>query len=257
MAVQFGVLDRIKKRFSDATQTYDAYARVQDEASERVFERIFQYAKMSGSQTALELGSGTGLLTRRLVQAGLFDRLTVTDISETMLKVNERLAGSHNGLVFDQMDVNLLEPVLSVDVIVANMCFQWTEDPETVLQRAAGALKKHGLVAFTVPVAGSFEEWKSAAGAADVPFTANALYAEEDWARFVEQADLSVSADVFTYRMKYPDIASFFHALKYIGAHTSLHHQPLSAAEMRRLVRAAPEPFNITYRIAVITGVKL
>ncbi len=249
-------LTKIHRNFSEATRTYDAHAQVQDVVSAKLANEIFERSGRKNYQNCLEVGAGTGLLTRRLVESKVFSSHVITDLSETMLRVNRRLTPESDAIRYQQADLNAFSIDGSFDVVAGNMCLQWVLDPEVTLNALASCLNPQGLLAFSVPVFGSFPEWRRAAAAAGVPFTANPLYGADDWARFAGEIDLKVSVNTFDSTSHFPTIAHFFQSLKRIGASTATHVPVQSPVSMRKLMQQAPSPFSITYKIAVILAVK-
>jgi malonyl-ACP O-methyltransferase BioC len=245
-------LARIHQKFSEATLSYDSHARVQEEAARELAHEILSKSSGRGYYSVLEVGAGTGLLTRKLTAAETFGRFLISDISETMLRVNRRLTGADDRITYQQMDLNEITLEQTFDVITGNMCLQWVIDPERTLRDLLEMLEPGGLLAFSVPVFGSFPEWRKACALADVPFTANPLYGADDWARFVSETDARVSVKTIDSVKTFEHIAAFFHSLKRIGASTATHMEPLQPSAMRRLIRAADKPFTITYKIALI-----
>jgi malonyl-CoA O-methyltransferase len=249
-------LTKIHRSFSEATRTYDANAQVQDIASERLAADVLERSRRKKYSTCLEVGAGTGLLSRRLTEPGIFASHLITDLSETMLRVNKRLLPETDAITFRQADLNAFSVEGTFDVIAGNMCLQWVSDPESTLGSLSEHLNPGGLLAFSVPVFGSFPEWHEAANSAGVPFTANPLYGADDWARFVSERDFQVKVNTFDSTSHYPSISHFFQSLKRIGASTATHMPVQSPASMRKLLQHAPEPFRITYKVAIILAIK-
>jgi SAM-dependent methyltransferase len=96
----------------------------------------------AGGLDVLDLGAGTGKLTRTLVEAG--HRVTAVDVSDGMLAVLERALPQATVLVGSGEQIPVADH--SIDVITVAQAWHWMSQPETALE-CARVLRPGGLLA--------------------------------------------------------------------------------------------------------------
>lgn len=126
----------------------DQYAKFQRER-EQPFADLIALVRAAPHLRVIDLGCGTGTLTKRLHRV-LNARETVgLDRSERMLDVARR-----EPLANVRFEVGAIEDVAGeneYDVIVSNAAFHWVEDHEALLRRLFAALTPGGQLAFQLP----------------------------------------------------------------------------------------------------------
>jgi malonyl-CoA O-methyltransferase len=238
---------QVAAAFSAAAATYDEAAEAQVIAADRLVQ-VVRSAQLPDRPRVLEVGCGTGILTRRLLPVLGGDWL-VTDLSPAMVKA----AGAMGGATFRVMDAEAPDATGPFDLIVSNLAAQWFADLPCTLGRLAGLLAPGGRMAISTLGAGTFAEWRAAherlgldSGIPSYPHPAQ-----------VETMlpGLRVLNQPFTVR--YDDARTFVRALKAIGAGTPRPgHRPLSPAQMRKVLAAMRSPADVTYdlMIAIFTA---
>lgn len=117
---------------------------------------------LGNQDQVVEIGCGTGLLTELLHTPG--QAYLATDLSPEMLEqCRARLAEpeghQRQGLSFAVLDGQTATFAAPPATIVSNLTCQWFADPVAGLVRLA---RQTPLLAFSVPLAGSFPEWEAA-----------------------------------------------------------------------------------------------
>jgi len=131
-----------------STWSPEQYNRFRGERQQPFFDLI-ALIEPAANLRVVDLGCGTGELTR-----ALHDRLpgasTVgLDSSETMLAQSEAFAAP--GLRFARADVATFAPVAEYDVVVSNAALQWLPDHGELFARLARALAAGGQLAVQMP----------------------------------------------------------------------------------------------------------
>ena len=116
----------------------------------------------------LEVGCGTGILTRHLVDAYPRQRLCVTDISPAMLKL-ARQNIEHSRVEWSVLDAETESTGKTYDLIVANMAMQWFERLKPGLANLQAMLKDRGTILFSLPGPQTFHEWREVLKELDFP----------------------------------------------------------------------------------------
>lgn len=150
---------QIGAAFAAAAQRYDESAHVQRIVAHRLAARASS-EQIAPDADILEIGCGTGLLTREIRKTWPDARLTATDIAPEMIAAT---AGHDLGARLIVMDGEA--PELGdeqFDLILSSLTFQWFDDLPRTLVRLHALLKPGGLLCFATMGAQSFESWRKA-----------------------------------------------------------------------------------------------
>jgi len=239
---------RIAAAFGRA-EHYEVAATVQRIAANALAGRIAA-ADLPPEPRILELGCGTGFLTRALQEAVGPARWMVSDIAPAM--VDRARAALTIDADYRIIDGEAVDPALGrFDLIASSLAFQWFADLPSAVARLAALLTEGGLLAFSTMAADGFPEWTAALAAeglrAGTPAysgqTALATLAPPGFRAAVELADIPQSQ---------PDARTFLRRLKAIGAGTPAEgYRPLPPAALRAaMARFDAGPRIVTWRIA-------
>lgn len=146
--------DLVKLRFEHSFPTYDSHAIVQKDMAEKLTDYVFA-ACGEHYPSVLEIGCGTGFLTRHVVMDLKIKKLLINDISPEVIGYVEKIAPYCNFLIGDMENITF---DTKFDIIVSNATFQWAEDLETMIKRFYNILKPDGVLAFTTFGERNFEQ---------------------------------------------------------------------------------------------------
>ena len=238
---------RIAAAFSAAVASYEAAAEAQDLAATGLAERVAGLI-LPPNPRVLEVGCGTGLLTRRLLPK-VGGHWLITDIAPAMVDAT-RTALPPGAAEFRVMDGERPEGIApaSLDLIVSNLAAQWFADLPAALIELESLLAPGGRLLLTTLGWRSFGEWRHAhdllglsCGTPRYP-TAVQLHVA---------TGAKVDADCFTVR--YEDGHGFVRALKAIGAGTPAPgYRRLSTGALRQVLAELGTPCTITYEILTV-----
>ena len=124
------------------------YARFADERSRPFFDLLALVTPISGGR-AVDLGCGSGELTRDLHQKIGASETLGLDSSEAMLAKSAEHAGG--GLVFERGDIAIFSPSGPFDLVFSNAALHWVPDHPALLTRLTAMVKPGGQLAFQVP----------------------------------------------------------------------------------------------------------
>jgi trans-aconitate 2-methyltransferase len=124
------------------------YERFRDERSQPFFD-LMALVEARPAMRVVDLGCGTGELTRVLHQTLNAGETLGLDASVAMLAKSEAFAGA--GLRFEQRDIGEFTADGEFDLIFSNAALHWLQDHEALLGRLTKALKPDGQLTVQVP----------------------------------------------------------------------------------------------------------
>jgi trans-aconitate 2-methyltransferase len=124
------------------------YERFERERSAPFFDLLDLVVPCPGARV-VDLGCGTGALTRALHERTRAGSTVGIDSSEAMLKRSAEHAGG--GLTFELGDIAEWTPSGPVDLIFSNAALHWIDDHDERLRGLTGALSPGGQLAVQVP----------------------------------------------------------------------------------------------------------
>jgi len=131
--------------FSKIAAEYEEHAAVQKSASETLLKLL----KIGRNDDVLDLGCGTGHLTRKI--RSLTKGMVVgIDPSEGMIR--EAVEKSKSlGILYEVKSAENIDYCETFDVIFCNSAFQWFRDPEKAIKNCYGALRRNGRIGIQAP----------------------------------------------------------------------------------------------------------
>ncbi len=246
----------ISRRFGGAVATYDAHSGLQRHAALGLAERIAG-ASLPAHPRVLEIGCGTGhlseLLARRLASAVPGDTAShnflLTDIAPAMVAACRHRLADLPQLRYAVMDGERPAVAGGFDLVCANLATQWFRRLGPSLAGLAALLAPGGVLAVTVVSEDTFTEWRAAhralgltAGTPDFPAVVQLpeLFPAAGKLQIDEERHLDHPSSPL----------EFLRALRAIGADTPTPgHRPLSAGELRRVLRQLGAAPAVTYHL--------
>lgn len=244
---------RIAARFGAAAPAYEAHSQVQRQAAQRLAERV-KALSLPGAPAVLEIGCGTGHLTRELLPVIGGDWL-VSDIAPAMVHACRHDIGA--SACYAVMDGE--EPSLAAgrfDLVVASLAAQWFVDLPGALAALSELLKPGGCIAIATLGIETFTEWRAAHAEAGVLASTPSYPDAEQLARAFP-AGMRVEIEEELLLEPLADPLEFLRGLRHIGADTPAPGtQPLSAGQLRQVMRTLADArhggisYHLLYAIA-------
>ncbi len=190
----------------------------------------------------LELGCGTGLFSRHLIERYPQGHFMLTDASPAMLaECRKNLAATGAQRIdFAVMDAGSAGTLGAFDLIAMSMTLHWLAEQSASLERLRFLLAPSGILLYAALGPESFAEWRAVLDALGL---ASGLARLESLPAIVEEERLA------------PDATSlaFLRRMKSVGGLTPREgYRPLSPGALRRAIRAAdasgrPTTWHIVY----------
>ena len=218
--------------FGRAAPSYEANATLQRLVAGRLAQRIMQAGPLPGGEhpRILEIGSGTGLLTRALRRRMPGATIIATDLAPEMLRACRNSMPGDDSLEMVAMDAARPAVAGGFDLVCSSLALQWLPDPPATLRGLSRLLRPGGRLHVSTLLAGTLEEWRAVFAAEGLP-DAGLEY------RSIEQMRAGFGGvwDAETIAVAHPDGLSFLRALRGIGADRRAQAgRPAGAGRMRR-----------------------
>ncbi len=138
-----------QKKFQQAAESYDKVSHIQKEMARDLIGLISQFG---GQGKILELGCGTGNLSRQLMQYFPSGNIVLSDISPVMLEQCRNLLaiGEFHGVIsWEITDAEKPMSYRDLSLICSNAMVQWFQDLKSHLQYVNDCLVPNGIYLFS------------------------------------------------------------------------------------------------------------
>lgn len=231
LAVSTQVIQRVDKslvagRFGRRAASYEAATPVQQSMAQRLAEVVRRHVARDNVRRILDLGCGTGGLTRMLRESFPSAEITGVDISPGMVEFARRHSP---GVDFVAADAEQYVHGLArgYDLIVSNATIQWFQHPGETLRACRSLLTAEGLLALSTFGHETFRELRAsfvhAYDKAGAPYRKHVA----EFARAQFWRDLLPDAAISEERFfqDFPDARSFLTNVREAGASNSFDRQ--------------------------------
>lgn len=217
----------LEKRFSENAPTYDQYAQVQ-----KIMARVLTKGITGSPLRILEVGCGTGYLTKQLCSLFPEARIQAVDLAPGMLEVARRRVQGQQ-VEFVCGDIEEMESLGGpFDLIISNAAFQWFNHVEDTVQRLCASLSPEGVLRFSTFGDLTFHELHTSFEKATQHLAVNAgppgqsFYSLSELITLCQRAVGSQDRAEITGREgleieTFAHVREFFHSIKKIGAANS------------------------------------
>lgn len=244
----------IGQNFSKRACSYHEHALLQQICAGRLMEILEEEHSKLISGDILEIGCGSGMITKQLFEHFADRNLCITDLSPMMLKnCEKRLQESYPNInaIYEILDGENFDRSNKYAWIVAGLVFQWFSDLEVCIDQIVKGLLPGGQLLFSVLEAQSFPEWRACCQELGLPFTGNRL--PELFKLKANETPYKKTVWHEIVKMRHSSAGHFFKHLKLIGANTGLSQQRLTPHEMKHLIQywdsKYSEGVTITYHV--------
>ncbi|MCL6621276.1 MAG: methyltransferase [Syntrophobacterales bacterium] len=255
----------LRRNFRRRAATYEQYAQVQRAMAGELLR--LAAAPAGTARRILEVGCGTGTLTRELRRLNPTAWLVAVDLDPEVLRRARAALSGDRRTSWLAMDAEALCRG-EFELIIANSVFQWFSRPRETLARYHGMLASGGLLAFSAMGPATFRElgqaWREAvlAGESSPPVPVAATFpAGLEWVAMLHQAgfrEVCLSRELKV--VSYPSVLDFLKAVQGTGA-VSPRPRPLTPRQLRRLLMVYHSLFGngvvpATYELLYLTAGK-
>jgi len=228
---------RLRASFERASGSYEAAASLQARVAAELLQRLELLRFSPG--VVLDLGSGTGRITRELKRRYPRARVIALDIAPGMLREARRHQRPWRR--FDRVCGDALRLPLrdgSIDLIFSNLMLQWCEPLAAALSEARRVLAPGGFLSFSTFGPATLYELRTAWAEADGYNHVNHFPDMHELGDGLVRAGLMEPVlDADRFEVGYLDVLTLMRDLKAIGAHNVTAGRPRALAGRERLTR--------------------
>ncbi len=216
--------EKVRRAFDRAAESYDKHAALQAEIGARMLDRL-DYIRIEPKRI-IDLGAGTGRITKDLSQRFPKSTVVALDLAEGMLKQCRSTQKQGLGRFFSRVqhlcaDVENL-PIASdsLDFAFSNVTFQWCNDLDKALQECYRVLTPGSLILFSSFGPDTLNELRTVWREIDNYNHVNAFIDMHDVGDALIRAGFqSPVLDVEQFTLTYDNSKDLMRELKAIGAH--------------------------------------
>lgn len=213
-------MSSIRRAFNKASNQYDDCAFLQKEIAQRLNQKLEVITTQP--KTVLDLGAGTGLLSKHLIKRFADAQLISLDFAQSSLQKNP----AKHTLCADAHQLPLADN--SMDIVVSNLMMQWCSDLKQLFAEIHRVLKNNGLVLFSTFGPDTLKELKKSWSVVDNTAHVNTFTDMHDIGDQMLGAGFqSPVMEMERLTLTYQNVTDLLHDLKAIGAQ-SVHNRSKS-----------------------------
>lgn len=236
--------EKIIANFDQAAKSYDNTAIIQKVCGEFLCNKIYEFAPDLLPQSILDLGAGTGFVSKILSQRFKRANFTLNDISSHMLDSAKKEFATRNNFKFvlgDLTDIDFDDH----DLIVSNLALQWIDNLELTLQNI---FNKSKILAFSCLSHGTFQSWYNILQNLYSDFRALQYPNQNELLDIISRlkpADFSMQ--LIEYKISFTDAKSLMVYLKKLGTQSSINSMPNHI--VKNLIQNYKQEFELNYQV--------
>ncbi len=148
---------KVKKQFEKSLDKYSENAIVQKIMAEKLVKNLPE----NSYSAILELGCGTGILTKEIAQKINFDHYIANDLLIKAKKYANLILPNSEFIVGNAQKISVGS---KVDLVISNAMFQWLKKLDTAAEHFRTFLNPEGILAFSTFSPENFKEIKAVTG---------------------------------------------------------------------------------------------
>lgn len=238
-AIDSKIKQQIANSFDGAASYYNEHADLQKEVADRLINSLQPWRDIIPSGPIIELGAGTGFVTKGLADLYSEREIEVTDLSEGMISFCNSKFRDQDNLNFKVLDAEQVpyfeDPHYAMTV--SGFAAHWFKNPAQTLAKWLEITKAGGLLLASFPGNESFPSWREHCKKLGIPFTGNQLPDVEEMVIKMSVGPAQVDYYEDTITQQYESANDFFEEIKKLGMGTQIEGRHLTSDERKLLVK--------------------
>tara|TARA_A100001015_G_C14990498_1_gene713684 strand:+ start:679 stop:1473 length:795 start_codon:yes stop_codon:yes gene_type:complete len=219
------IKEKIKLSFDKGSIKYDNFSSIQNMVGDlmiNILKETYPNLKSKISfKKVLELGSGTGEFSKKVLDLFDIKLFHLIDISPEMIKKSKSKLPSKN-IKFSINDFDYYQNFESQNFILSNMSLHWSSDIIKLIKKILSKLGKNSIFFFSVPDHSSFKVINNIFFKNEKNKVLNGLPEKKKILNIFDEKNFDTKFKTFNLQKKYKDPLSFLKELKQIGANTKI-----------------------------------
>ena len=242
----------VEQNFSKHPEDYNKIADTQREVAAKVAELIEDNCRTGEVLKILEIGCGTGFLSKEVMKRMPESDFLITDISPAMLEFCQTEIPAGISAKFAICDITQGAPDGIFDVITSSLAFQWVEDFEELIKDLHRHLTPEGELIFTTLTEGTFANIATIFEESDTLFPLPEMLSVEKLKQTVSCFE-NITLIEETYTEKYNSIKEFLDHIHKVGAGNAT-GEHLSISKLRQIIKENRDSGEIIaeYKVAFV-----
>lgn len=232
----------VKKAFNQAANQYDESCELQLNTGLTLIDLLKNYC--ANNNNILDAGCGTGILTKELASTFSYKKFYAIDIADKLLvHAKEKLHDFR--ICVELADYNNMQDIDALfDMIYANLSLHWSNDFDRTLTSMQNKLKKNGILAFSIPLLGTFKEIKNDCSIN----TFNELSRIEK--HILDAGFYIMQMNTQEINFHFDSALKALRSIKSVGAnYVTEENRDISLKKMRKFIRLNNTSFKLSYHI--------
>ncbi len=233
--------DLVARRFGQRVDSYETATPVQEQMADRLMQLTLERLN-APPQRIVELGCGTGRLTRRLRDEFPNAQLTVIDIAPDMV---EKTRSDFPAITVTCADAEHYQPQHAADLVISNATVQWFQEPENTIPAWLRHLSPTGIFACSTFTDETFKELQQSFDHAYDKLNLEhqqhvmPLRSIESWQAFLPSSDI---VDEY-YHPTFSSVRAFLKSIQRAGASNAQSAKPLN----RKLYKTMADYYGASF----------
>lgn len=200
-------LRKLQRAVNKGAVTYLQHDQIQRDVCQCLIHLLIQY--QSTFETIADIACGVGASTQQLIQSVKARHYIATDLSPEALYVAKQRLLNYIHMIQADFHVPLL---FGLDLVFCNMGLHWSGNLKQALKTIAASLNAHGILAFSLPVTGTFVELKP-------EYRLNFTTAESILHLLHDLGFTLLKTEMYDKTFHFPNKLAALRSLKYTGTH--------------------------------------
>lgn len=228
----------IDKRFSISAKTYDRHSRPQ----RALIDELTRALPVRNPSRILELGCGTGLLTRRLTEAYPDVPIDAVDLSAGMIEHCRTAFAGQPQISWITADAQTFQAAVRYPLVVSSSALHWTDDLDKTFVQIHQNLEPGGTLALGMMLHGTLRELRELRSriASEKVFSTRLPDVQTTEHALLRAGFIIEKSERFDQRFTYADSLAFFRAIHeqgVTGGSLERGYVPLTRKEIQMLIR--------------------
>lgn len=146
----------IKNAFNKAANLYNNHCHLQFSAGKKLISLL--NLQQFNLPRIIDLGCGTGIVTRELASQRNYSDFHAIDMADQFICKAKECLSEYNLKIYESDFDHLYQANNPFDIIFSNMSLHWSPNFQATLHVITQMLSKNGILAFSIPLAGTFHE---------------------------------------------------------------------------------------------------